>query len=263
MNQPDNPPKAVTSWVFLSHSNDDYEKVALLRDMLEEQKKRPIMFYLKCLENPAYRKELEVLLKREIDAREQFILCDSDNARKSDWVQEEVRYIKSKGRKYQTIDIDADPESIRNAVNDFVNRDKVFISYSSSDSSWAHALGVALEKRGYSTFMYMNDLESGSFARHITGAIDESDRCGYQICLLSRAYCRSKWCLAELNHIINNTPSKGDWLLLVMLEDIPLDEYPDSILARNVPVRLTNEFFDIGVERIVKLFLAMDRSHNK
>ena len=281
MNESDKSPKKVNSWVFLSHSNEDYEKVTLLRNMLEEQKKRPIMFYLKCMENPAYRKELEGLLKREIDAREQFILCDSDNARKSDWVQEEVRYIKSKGRKYQTIDIDADPESIRNAVCDFVNRDKVFISYSHSDSSWASALASALEMRGYSAFLDIGEsfekqinnttqLKNSilrdpgeSFGKQIINTIEDSDRRGYQICLLSRAFCRSKWCLTELNHIINNTPSKGHWLLLVMLEEIPHNEWPDSISDRNIPVTLTSESFEFEIEKIVRLFLDMERSHNK
>ena len=171
------------------------------------------MFYLKCLENPLYRRILKWLLKREIDAREQFILCDSENARKSEWVQEEVRYIKSKGRKYQTINIDADPETIRGEVTDFVSRDKVFISYSRSDSYLAHAINDALRLRGFSTFFDMNTLVSGDFAKSITDTIDDSDRRGYQICLLSRAYCQSKWCLAELDHILNNTPSRGDWLL--------------------------------------------------
>ena len=265
MNDSDNSSKKAISWVFLSHSNEDYDKVAVLRDMLEEQKKRPIMFYLKCMENPVYRKELERLLKREIDAREQFILCDSENARKSEWVQEEIRYIKSKGRKYQTINIDAAPETIRREVTDFVSRDKVFISYSRSDLKLARAIQHALEIRGYSTFLDMNTLVSGDFTKSISDTIDDSDRRGYQICLLSRAFCRSKWCLAALDHILNNTPSRGDWLLLVQLEAIPRDEMPESILTLSIPVDFSYgvELFDAQIEKIVECFLAMERSHNK
>ena len=276
MNDSDNSSKEVSSWVFLSHSNGDYDKVAILRDMLEEQKKRPIMFYLKCLENPAYRKELERLLKREIDAREQFILCDSENARKSEWVQEEVKYIKSKGRKYQTIDIEADPESIRKAVSDFVNRDKIFLSYTYLDSSWARAISKALTKRGFSVInneltkrgssviLDENDLDfGGNLAQSFTNRIDESDRQGYQICLLSRAFCRSEWCHVELEYILNHTQNKGDWLLLVMLEDIPQGELPDSIKKRNIPIRLTTRHLNRGIELIVKQFMEMERSHNQ
>ena len=36
-------------WVFLSHSKKDYEKVREVRNLLEEQNFRPLMFFLKCL----------------------------------------------------------------------------------------------------------------------------------------------------------------------------------------------------------------------
>lgn len=79
-------------WVFLSHSNKDYEKVKSVRDKLERDDFRPIMFFLKCLED---NDEIDDLIKREIDVRTRFILCDSENARKSDWVQKEIEYIES------------------------------------------------------------------------------------------------------------------------------------------------------------------------
>ena len=94
-------------WVFLSHSNKDYEKVIKVRDLLEKHSFRPLMFFLKCLND---KDEIDDLIKREIDCRGRFILCDSENARKSDWVKREVEYIQSKQRVYQTIDIDAPVE---------------------------------------------------------------------------------------------------------------------------------------------------------
>lgn len=36
-------------WVFLSHSNKDYEKVRQVRNILEQQGYRPLMFFLNCL----------------------------------------------------------------------------------------------------------------------------------------------------------------------------------------------------------------------
>lgn len=69
-------------WVFLSHSNKDYEKVRQVRNMLEEQSLRPQMFFLHCLNDDD---EIDLLIKREIDCRTRFILCDSENARKSHW----------------------------------------------------------------------------------------------------------------------------------------------------------------------------------
>lgn len=51
-------------WIFLSHSNEDYDKVRKVRNMLEEQELRPIMFFLKCLNDDD---EIDELIRREID----------------------------------------------------------------------------------------------------------------------------------------------------------------------------------------------------
>lgn len=91
-------------WVFLSHSHNDYEKVMEVRNLLEKRNFRPLMFFLKCLEDD---NEIDNLIKREIDCRYRFILCDSHNAQNSQWVQREVEYIKKiKNRYYETINID-------------------------------------------------------------------------------------------------------------------------------------------------------------
>jgi hypothetical protein len=63
-------------WVFLSHSNKDYDRVKEVRNMLESMSFRPIMFYLLCLSD---NDEVDNLIKREIDARTRFIYCDSEN----------------------------------------------------------------------------------------------------------------------------------------------------------------------------------------
>ena len=74
-------------WVFLSHSNKDYEKVIKVRDLLEKNSFRPLMFFLKCLNDDD---EIDDLIKREIDSRGRFILCDSENARNSEWVHRPI-----------------------------------------------------------------------------------------------------------------------------------------------------------------------------
>ena len=96
-------------WVFLSHSNKDYEKVCKVRNMLEQQGYRPLVFFLNCLNDDD---EIDLLIKREIDSRQKFILCNSVNARNSKWVQKEVDYIKRKNRLWEKVDIDASIEYI-------------------------------------------------------------------------------------------------------------------------------------------------------
>lgn len=71
-------------WIFLSHSSEDFNKVRKIRNYLEEKSYRPLMFYLKCLESD---EEIYDLITREIDVRTRFVLCDSENARCSDWVK--------------------------------------------------------------------------------------------------------------------------------------------------------------------------------
>ena len=40
------------SWIFLSHSHNDFEKVREVRNILEVQGHNPLMFFLKCLTPP-------------------------------------------------------------------------------------------------------------------------------------------------------------------------------------------------------------------
>lgn len=38
-------------WIFLSHSNKDFDKVRCVRNALEEREFRPLMFFLKCVDD--------------------------------------------------------------------------------------------------------------------------------------------------------------------------------------------------------------------
>ena len=140
-------------WVFVSHSTKDFERVRLVRNALEDSGFRPILFYLKCLENE---NEVTDLLKREIDARKRFILCDSPNAQASKFVQSEVDYIRSKNRMYEIIDLsqidmdskDAEKEVLE-LIKPFSRRTSVFISYSNKYRPFAKQLESELIKRGF------------------------------------------------------------------------------------------------------------------
>ncbi len=79
------------AWIFLSHSNKDFDQVRELRSILEEKEHHPLMFFLKCLSDED---EIDDLIRREIEVRSWFILCDSENARNSAWVQQEIEIIK-------------------------------------------------------------------------------------------------------------------------------------------------------------------------
>lgn len=121
--------------MFVSHSTKDFERVRLVRNALEDSGFRPILFYLKCMEDED---EINELLKREIDARRRFILCDSPNAQTSKYVQSEVDYIRSKKRMYEIVDLSSiDIESkdmqeeVIKLIKPFRVRTNVFLSFNS------------------------------------------------------------------------------------------------------------------------------------
>ena len=139
-------------WVFLSHSNKDYEKVRLVRNMLEEQSLRPLMFFLHCLNDDD---EIDSLIKREIDCRTRFILCDSENARKSHWVQKEVEYIKSQNRICETVDLSKSMDEILQTLQDFINKTRIFISYNREEYPLAEMVYNRLCLYDFAVYMDM------------------------------------------------------------------------------------------------------------
>lgn len=147
-------------WVFLSHSNKDYEKVRQVRNMLEEQGFRPLMFFLNCLNDDD---EVESLIKREIDSRQRFVLCDSTNAQNSKWVQEEISYIKSKNRLWERIDLDNSIDDIRKALDRFKSRNTIYINNVPDDQELVNSIISYLQSKDYlvvNRYQYNNDCET-------------------------------------------------------------------------------------------------------
>lgn len=190
-------------WVFLSHSNKDYEKVRLVRNLLEEQHFRPIMFFLCCMEDK--KDELDDLIKREIDSRTRFILCDSENARNSHYVQMEVDYIKKMKRSYQIIDLSKPENEIAHELLKFKNKATVFISYSRNQMALAKNLYVRLKRYDYFVFcdVYM-EFGSGDFVKEIKKGIDDAKNKGYILCLIDNRTLKSSNQKSEIRYALNS-----------------------------------------------------------
>ena len=127
------------TWVFLSHSNKDFDKLRKVRDRLEELNFRPLLFFMKCLEDD---KEIFDLIKREIEARERFIYCKSKFAEDSDWVRKEVAYIKFLNRPYEIIDLDVSEQAIEDDIMRFNQRSTLYL--------WSKENRVVKEIKSYS-----------------------------------------------------------------------------------------------------------------
>ena len=122
--------KAEGGFIFISHAHKDIRGIRKIRNILEENGMEPICFYLRCLSD---NDEILDLIKREIDAREWFLLVDSENARKSNWVKTEVEYIKSKNTdKMITVSLE-EKDTIVPILNRLSNSMRVFLSYSHAD----------------------------------------------------------------------------------------------------------------------------------
>lgn len=194
-------------WVFLSHSNKDYEKVRSVRNILEEHGFRPLMFFLKCLDDDKNDDEVRSLIQREIDSRNRFILCDSPNAQSSDWVKEEVEYIQSKQRFYQTVDLSEvdNPEKLAESILRFEKRATVLLSYSWYDTELAKVLTERLKTTDFiiydlRTFLSPEDDASEVLANSIKEVIRGG---GYYVALISNRFIESSWCMKELQFAID------------------------------------------------------------
>jgi len=169
-------------WVFLSHSNKDYEKVRQVRNMLEEQSLRPLMFFLHCLNDDD---EIDSLIKREIDCRTRFILCDSENARKSPWVQKEVEYIKSQNRICETIDLSKSIDEIMSTLQDFINKTRIFISYNREEYPLAEMVYHRLCQYDFAVYMDMlynpNEVYTQDYSETIQEIKQNAEKGGYLV----------------------------------------------------------------------------------
>lgn len=177
-------------YVFLSHSHHDYDKVSRLRNILEEEGFKPLMFFLKAFDNPKYKHLLEPIIKEEIDQRQRFILCRSENTKDSKWVKFEEDYIKSKKRAYEIVDLESPIDVQQSAIRNYRRRTRVFTSYPRSLSQIVSNLHSKLQDSGFVPFVDSLDIKLGSsFVETIKNNIDKAAKEGYVLYLMDSNKC--------------------------------------------------------------------------
>lgn len=225
-------------WVFLSHSNKDYEKVREIRNLLEEQNFRPLMFFLNCLNDD---EEIDSLIKREIDSRKRFILCDSPNAQSSKWVQKEVDYIKSRQRYYYTLNLCEPEEKIAQSILQFAGESTVYISYSRNDEALYEQLKTMLhDDLDLRVFDLKINLTPGcSIEAQIREMIDRSLLNGYVIFVITDNFLKSTFCYKELEYVLNNPISQN----IIFLRGVDVER--PSIKNYNIHKEFKCDFTDV------------------
>jgi hypothetical protein len=229
--------KYSSAWIFVSHSVRDLETVRRVRNYLEDEGANPILFFLKCVSEDD---ELDELLKREIAARNFFLLCDSENARTSRWVQEEVKFVKSLTHKpYREIHLNATWEEQKSQIDELLIASTAFISYRHKDRIKVQPYIDLMRENDLALFSDFINIKPGDdFHKVIFESLRAASENGFLVQFLTMESLQSPWLKAELNAFVAN--KTGGRLILIDLEDLG----PNGPLELSVFQRLPFYKFD-------------------
>ena len=215
-------------YIFLSHSHSDIDKVRRIRNLLEEEGFEPLCFYLKCLNDDS---EIEELIKREIDAREWFVFVDSENSRKSKWVQLEREYIiKTNKKKIITLEID-NPKSFSKTIDKITHNLRVCVVSSGSDYDVSSRFQTELERNDYLVFGSKSFTGQKDFWRQTKKELIQAAKEGLVIALLSERAMKSAYVSWEIFAALK----KGGNVIPVLLGSAELsEEYASKLADRQI-----------------------------
>lgn len=193
------------AWIFVSHSFKDSEKVRALRNELEAQGHYPLLFFLKCLNDDS---ELDDLIRREIEAREWFLLCDSQNARASHKVQQEIDIIKRlPSRAFETVDLDAEFAVQLERANLLTRRATIYISHANSDGEATKTIAAEFRAHDYGVTLATEAPSGVPWAQWIVDSIERAADRGFVMVVLSKSANASAHVLSEIEAAMSRRAS--------------------------------------------------------
>ena len=210
------------SWIFISHSSADIEKIRIIRNEFEKYGQNPLAFHLKCLNDNTKenKEELFELIKREIAARDWFIYCESESAQKSSYVQMERNYVKECNKQFiWMINLDQDIEAIKNQVRKICSSIQVFIVYAQKNENIANPLKYELRKNDFPTW----DSNDFHFFDGMDEAIKSIARKGFVLFICTKDSVNNNFIIAELEQAKAN-----DATIITFVFDVTI---PSSILS--------------------------------
>lgn len=246
------------AWIFVSHSSRDWNKVRAIRNFLEEKGHNPLLFHLKCLSDDD---EVNELLKREINARNWFVLCDSINARNSPYVTNEINYIKELDDKvFEVIDLEKGIDAQLYKIIRLYKRATVYLSYSREDREIAQEIALILRENDFEILLDNELLSPGDdFEKKLKSAIDSAINNGYFIQLISKNSLQSKWCLKEIEYAFEQSdklPFDGNIIPISIVEPYILFETLRPLLNNRIANLNIADFskgeLRLNMERVVK-----------
>jgi hypothetical protein len=179
--------------------------VRSVRNLLEEKGFEPILFYLKSLDdgNQDNTEFLRSLIYNEIDAREFFLYLDSENARKSEWVRQELEYIeKYAPHKLTTVDLEENEDGIKKKIEALASHMRIFISYSIQDKEVAQKIKKMLVNSDFRVYDTLDIPPGVEWELNATNMINEASKEGIILFIVSENSTKSKMVHDELEYAL-------------------------------------------------------------
>lgn len=246
--------KKASGWVFLSHASEDYEFVKTIRNYLEDNGFSALMFYLKSLESSGSDRMIEKLIFDEIEARNIFVLCESEYAKKSKWVKKEVREVKTYSDKiFRKIDMNLlkhKKATALSVLDDLLNFASLYFINHSNDQEKIDRIYTSLNLKGFRIFKN-NPNET---SRHqdkdfqFNSAMEDASKEGTILIFLSKSIVKSQWFWDEKALALKN--HKSDSIIPIVLDDLDITEVPafrnrkDFITVSNYNIRWYSKVFE-------------------
>lgn len=232
-------------WVFISHSHMDIDKVRSIRNALERKGFDPLLFYLKCLEKEH---EIHDRIEREIKERDWFIFIDSENSRKSQWVQQERDIVEAlPDKKVFVLDLSKNLEQ----QIDFITRQMtVFVSYSIKGKKIGQAIENALLERDYLVFDY-DSISNGYWQSNIQDGITVACEYGFLIPIVSENSVKSDSMMSELKYAI----TLGGKTIPVYVGDVSLPNFCKEF-SQLQGVRISDNPIRDDINRVVDKLIS-------
>lgn len=238
-------------YVFVSHSHLDIKEVREVRNFLEQSGIEPILFYLRSMENGGDEKValLRSLIYEEIDSREFFLYLDSEHAQASKWVQEELAYVKQTApNKVFFASLSEGVESVKKKLNAFLQRMRVFVSYSHRDFELATRLKKSFLKKDFRVYEEEENFAGSKWAEEVEKTLDEVSKAGVIVALLTERSIRSMYMQFQLNYAVR----KGGRIVPIAVGDFELPKEMSNLLFLRLRSDCTEEEINEIVEKIRK-----------
>lgn len=230
-------------WLFLSHSNKDFESVCQIRNTLEKHGFQPITFFLKCITDE---NELEDLIKREIAARRWFVFVNSENSNESKWAKAELAYARELNKKIFEIDANGNYKA---QLRDIFRRTTVFMSYSMHDKDIAKLILEELNNNDFQ-IRWHPSYQTDDWPKEMEKIIDTAGTC---LLLMTENAVESHHVREESYRAF----SKKHSTLVVMVGDVQLKNGLETFIPKLRQVRISNpptkqELHDL-IQKIIEL----------